>query len=62
MEDNYLSECINNPQDALKLIVGICLDYDGCRTPDSLIKLIDEIKAIALTGLKEDNKKNQKLN
>ena len=39
---------------ALQLIADITLDYDGYDTVPKLKWLIDELRAIALLGLKQD--------
>lgn len=40
-------------KETLRDISAICVDYDGNRTVESLKELIDEIKWIADTQLKE---------
>lgn len=40
----------------LELIHGISFDYDGCNTVKSLKELIDELDALAVKGLKNDDK------
>ena len=48
----YMTNEIETKDDALKLIIGIALDYDGYREAEDLMELIDELKEIAKTGLK----------
>ncbi len=40
----------------LELIHGISFDYDGCNTIKSLKELIDELDALAVKALKNDDK------
>ena len=56
MEDLYMDEEIDTPEDALKLIRAIGLDYDGYRSADDLMELIDELCDIARTGLYKSDK------
>ena len=56
MEKLYMEESIDSPKDALKLIRAIGLDYDGYRSADDLMDLIDELCEIARTGLYKSNK------
>ena len=51
MEDLYMEENIDSPKDALQMIRDIGLDYDGYRSADDLMELIDELCDIARTGL-----------
>ena len=51
MNKLYMEDDINNPKDALRLIRGIALDYDGYREADDLMDIIDELREIAITGL-----------
>jgi len=57
-DGNYMNFGINKriPEDALKLIRAIGLDYDGYRSADNLMDLIDELCEIARTGLYKSNK------
>lgn len=41
--------------DALELIADIAVDYDGYRKAKSLMELIDELRDIARTALKQTN-------
>ena len=49
--DLYMGMEIDSPEDALQMIRAIGLDYDGYRTADNLMDLIDELCDIARTGL-----------
>lgn len=42
-------------QEYLSIIHGICIDYDGYRTVDGLMSLIDEIKELAEKGMEAEN-------
>ena len=48
--ENYIK---HNKAGALQLIWDIAYGYDGYNTVDSLKHLIDELRAIALLGLKQ---------
>ena len=52
----YMTDEIDDKEDALKLIIGIGLDYDGYREADELMDLIDELVEIAKTGLNRSKK------
>jgi len=58
MSKLYMEDDINCPEDALRLIRGIALDYDGYRKAESLMDLIDELNLIAKTGLIKSNKES----
>jgi len=47
----YMGMEIDSPEDALKMIRAIGLDYDGYRSAENLMDLIDELCDIARTGL-----------
>ena len=49
--DLYLKDSIDTPKDALQMIRDIGLDYDGYRSAEDLMDLIDELCDIARTGL-----------
>lgn len=49
--NHYLEESIQTPTDALQMIRGIALDYDGYRGVEDLKDIIDELRMIAETGL-----------
>ena len=51
MEDLYMDDEIDTPKDALQMIRDIGLDYDGYRSAEKLMDLIDELCDIARTGL-----------
>lgn len=51
MSNYYMEDDIQTPEDALHMIRGISLDYDGYRKAESLMELIDELNEIAATGL-----------
>lgn len=53
MSDLYLEDEISCPEDALRLIRAIAVDYDGYKKAESLMGLIDELKDIAYTGLQK---------
>ena len=52
----YMGMEIDSPEDALKMIRDIGLDYDGYRSADNLMDLIDELCDIARTGLYKGDK------
>lgn len=51
MISKELADQIKTKHDALELISDIAVDYDGCKTIESLKKLIDELSSIAKYGM-----------
>ena len=52
---------IDQLREGLDDIIGICVDYDGYRETDNLMKLIDELRHLAIDTLKKaDNTLSKK--
>lgn len=51
MNDGMMKQ-LKTKQDCLQEIVDISVDYDGYRTAEKLMELIDEMQAYACWGLK----------
>ena len=54
LHKDYIKYIKHSKQGALQLIADIALDYDGFNTVPKLKWLVDELRAIALLGLKQE--------
>ena len=55
--DHDCSECVlgwTRMRERLQMIADLAIDYDGYRTAEDLMSLIDEIREIALNGIPEE--------
>jgi len=53
LHKDYEKYIKHSKQGALQLIADIAVGYDGYNTVPTLKKLVDELRAIALLGLKQ---------
>ena len=53
LHKDYIRYINHSKAGALQLIADLAVGYDGYNTVDSLKHLIDELRAIALLGLKQ---------
>lgn len=51
MTNQELANQLKTKDDCLCLICDVIFDYDGYRTADKLMELLDEIRDIAIHGL-----------
>ena len=57
LHKDYEKYINHSKQGALQLIADLTICYDGYNTIDSLKELIEELRAIALLGLQQNNVK-----